>query len=263
MRVRAEASFAAALLLSGFLAIHLSAELQKNALGEATTDPLTHFLGSAKEAIGDKLLLKADAYLHGGVEAEHDEPLEDDEKAREEVAHQKPRDWIARVNAVVREHRHEHLKKEELKELVPLLALAVELDPHNVTGVLSTGYWLERQLDRPKEAAEVLEKGAVDNPESWEIEQALGELRFRQKDYPAAGFHLEKALKKSASVDLNRSSKSLMLYHLGESRRLAGSREGALEAYRQALALYGPQDDLPIKQKLASLIESLSTPPSP
>src|SRR5262245_48323789 len=78
-------------------------------------DPLSRLIGSAEEAVGDTLFLKADSYFHGGVTEHYDDNspadiskqghIDDDEEAASKVA---PADWIARINAEVGAHEHRH-----------------------------------------------------------------------------------------------------------------------------------------------------------
>ncbi len=118
----------------------------------AAGDPLSRFLGSAKEAVGDTLFLKADAYFHGGV-IEKDHHDETPEELRREgllapaTPHiETPKDWIVAVNREVHVSEIAHLTKQGRKEMLPFFSMAATLDPTNVEAVLTTAYWFENEF---------------------------------------------------------------------------------------------------------------------
>ena len=73
-------------LAAGFLAFFVQGRIGPGeAYSGQPADPLSHFVGSAKEAFGDTLFLKADAYFHGGV-MDHDRDMESEEEVQKETA---------------------------------------------------------------------------------------------------------------------------------------------------------------------------------
>lgn len=221
------------------------------------SDPLSRFLGSSKEAIGDTLFLKADAYYHGGV-AEHVEETAA-ELAREghiEDDSTQARDWVDAVNRRVRGTDHVHLTRDEQKELLPFFALAVRLDPHNIEALLTTAYWLDENFGRTDRAISTLKQGFRDNPTSGPLVFQLGRLYHKTKDFEKSTEAFREALQKSGLEPYERRE---AFYRLGESLEAAGDRSGALGAYRQALALYGPSETTALKGSIAARIASLES----
>ena len=69
---------------AGLLAFFIQTQVTEAEVRTAEpADPLSRFIGSAKEAFGDTLFLKADAYFHGGV-ADNDRDMESEEEIGKE-----------------------------------------------------------------------------------------------------------------------------------------------------------------------------------
>ena len=254
----------AAALLLWIPAVFLSVTISQN-FSQTSEDPLSNFLGSAKEAFGDTLFLKADAYFHGGVieKKHHDETAESIEKEgtitdAKETAGEAPQDWIAGVNREVQVHEIRHLTKEKRKEMLPFFAIATALDPRNVDAVLTTAYWLENEFGKTADAADVLKKGLSDNPDSWEIENALGRLSFRQKNRVFAAAHLREAVRKSVSVKMEPYERVDLQYHLAEAVLAAGDKEEALAAYREASRFFDGKTTPFLRSTILEKIKELS-----
>lgn len=248
-----------------FLSSRIHAALIHDQPSLGLEDPWDRMLGSAKEAIGDTLFLKADSYFHGGVnldfheEDPHPGPAAPPEEtpAPGEIL-ERPGDWIARVNSRVQSHEHRHLSRNQFKEMLPFLAMAVNLDPHNVEAVLTTAYWIGTQFDNTEEALKVLVKGREDNPANWEISRALGEIYLRKKEDPASAerFYTE-ALGKAGSGEVKKYQLIDLYYRLGESLRRQNKKDEALEAYGRALAVFGPEGNEPLKREILQEIRLL------
>lgn len=208
-------------------------------------DPFKRLVGSISEAVGDTIFIKADSYYHGGID-EHIGEESEEERLREGHIGDAPAtgDWIAWVNGRVREHSHHHLTQDKQKEMLPLFSLALRLDPHNVPAVLTTAYWLERQLAKPAEARRVLEKGAADNPDAWEIDYRTADLiRRRFRDYATARAWYERALVKMTSrSDVEHYLLRNAYYSLGECLENLNDPAGARRAYENALHYFKSGD---------------------
>ena len=228
-------------------------------------DPLSRFLGSAKEAFGDTLFLKADVYFHGGVmdEAHHDETAEalekegaiEDGEGHGETA---PKDWIAKINRQVQVHEVVHLSKEKRKEMLPFFAMATALDPRNVEAVLTSAYWLDKEFGKTGDALKVLEKGLRDNPDSWEIENALGRFYFRREEWAKAGRHLREALGKPSFQKAEDYEHVDLYYHLAGARLQLGKKEEALQAYLEARRFFGDKTAPFLRTQIEDKIKELS-----
>ena len=182
------------LVLAGFLSFTIDRQLHSSQEAFDLQDTLSRFLGSAKEAVGDALFLKADSYYHGGSEMHYEETHEELEKEgaveHEEEEHARAEeassDWIAGVNHKIRSYEHTHLARTDQKEMLPFLALATSLDPHNVEAILTTAYWLDVHMGKTDAAIETLRKGGKSNPDAWEIDDGLAKIYFKKKDYRMA-----------------------------------------------------------------------------
>lgn len=97
-----------------------------------------------------------------------------------------PRDWIDAFGRHFIPNRHTHLDEggpagdlsssDNVREILPWLKLAYELDPENVQTYTVTAYWLRLRMHKDKEAEQVLREGLRNNPQSYEILFELGRL---------------------------------------------------------------------------------------
>ncbi|MBI3251804.1 MAG: hypothetical protein HYZ52_00595 [Candidatus Omnitrophica bacterium] len=256
-------------LAAGFLCFFLDQKINASAAPAGFENIPGRILGSAGEAVGDTLFLKADAYFHGGETFPNRPPetkeelgregfVEDERENEKTLPAQPAGDWISRVNHEVRRHGHYHLTKDKQKEMLPFFAAAVKLDPRNVPAILTAAFWLDKSFDRSDAAIEILKQGARDNPEAWEIDAALADIYFyRKKDYARGEFHYADALRKAKSGDLTRFRRIDLTYHLAESLNFEGKRALALEAYREAFSLYDVENQTPLKETIRGKIQSL------
>ena len=237
-------------------------ESPSEALAGGSTDPLSRFVGAAKEAFGDTLFIKADSYFHGGVihEDHHDDSAAEveTEGALDHEAKESPKDWIARINDGIQTHELMHLAKEKRMEMLPFFSLAVSLDSHNVEAILTTAFWLEREFGKPENAAPLLKKGALDNPDSWEIENALGHFYFRQKNYALSEGHLSAALKKLGTTPIERYQHMDLYYYLAEACFAQGKKIEALKAYRNAVRFFDEKATPFLRSSIGNKIEKLA-----
>ena len=96
-----------------------------------------------------------------------------------------PRDWLDAFGRHFIPDRHTHLDEggasgdlsgsKEVAEILPWLKLAAELDPNNVETYTVTAFWLQR-LHQDKQAEQVLREGLRENPQSYDILFALGQV---------------------------------------------------------------------------------------
>ena len=258
----------ALLLLTGFLAVFIQAQLGDTLTAHAAAtpaDPLAHFVGSAEEAFGDTLFIKADAYFHGGVvdRDHHDESAEDLQKEGvvsedHDKAETAPRDWWEKINSRIQTHETIHLAKEKRREMLPFFAMATAMDPHNVEAVLTTAHWLDTEFGKTEDALSLLQKGIRDNPDSWEIENALGRIAFRRKEFKAATQHFEKALQKAGGAPLEKYQHVDLSYHLAEAMLALGDRERALASYQDAARFFDSKTAPYLQGAIQERIKELS-----
>ncbi len=225
-------------------------------------DTLGRLLGSATEIVGDAMYLKADSYLHGGVDfgpEAHEEGAEGAEGERDRLAEKAPADWVQRVLSRVRAHDHRHLEGEDRKELLPFFAMATTLDPHNIDAVLAAAYWLDNEMGRTDEALDTLEKGARANPGSWEIQKEIARFLWtRRKDAAATRDHALSAIRLSENAEIPAYQRLDLYYYLGESSAVLGRKAQALEAYRRALAADSASHPNALRSAIEARIRELS-----
>ena len=253
--------------LAGFFSFAIDRQLHSSQEAFDFQDALFRFVGSAKEAVGDTLFLKADSYYHGGGEMHYEETPGELEKEgrvehREEesaYAEEAASDWIAGINHQIKSYEHYHLAKTEQKEMLPFFALATSLDPHNVEAILTAAYWLDSHLGKTDAAIETLLKSEKSNPDAWEIDDSLAKIYFsRLKNYSAGEKYFFDAIQKAQSRAVDEHTIADLYFHLAESRRLQNKKEEALQAYRSALAHLKDTDPLSFKKTVDDKIRELS-----
>ena len=239
-----------------FLAEHGMTELNK--------DIFYKTFGEFKNYFSDMSYLKADIYYHGGIyhidegkdEHEHEtQPQsclvketqalhehEDIHDHKHEHAEHKIRpslNILFDIADAMRITEHRHLWGKEEKEIVPWIYYAVRLNPHNEEAYSVGGFWLAVKLKKPDHAIKLLEEGLTNNPESWKIYQALGQVYFVQKkNYEKARTYFEKAKGLGDKEKVNKFDKRKIYTFLAESCKETGNEEQATELYRELLKLF-------------------------
>lgn len=250
-------------VIAGALALQIDRDLKTQAMAMNLPDTLYRVVGTAKEAFGDMLFLKADSYYHGGVTTEFIETREDLQKeglVHEEAheAEEAPLDWIAKINSQIKRHGHYHLPKDEQKEMLPFFSLAVNLDPYNVEAILTAAYWIDSHFGKVGEAIRVLKEGSKNNPGSWEIDYSLARIYFkRRKDFAQSEFYYLEAIRKMDEKS-GRGALRDCYYLLGESRLKQGKKKEALEAFQKALTFYAEGESDPLKSVISGRIKELA-----
>jgi tetratricopeptide (TPR) repeat protein len=140
----------------------------------------------------------------------------------------KPRDWIDRFSRSFYPSTHTHLgasgvaeecndpdhregqgvahanedREDEpaagdIREILPWLSIAAELDPNRIETYTVGAFWLRTRMNKPKEAEAFLRQGLRDNPGSYAILFELGRIFHEAyKDSARARNVLEYALKR-------------------------------------------------------------------
>ena len=191
-------------------------------------------LGDFRQLMANQFMLKADEYFHSGyypsifdqpknksgVMAEeiradersalskpegkdehhgHDEHHEEGHDEHEEADFLgKPRDVIEAFGRHFFASTHSHLESEQdVKELLPWLKLAAEMDSNRPDAYVLTSYWLRKELRKVDEAEAFLRQGWRINPNSVEIMLELAKLlEADRKDEERAHNLYEAALTK-------------------------------------------------------------------
>jgi len=200
-------------------------------------------MGEARSIVSAVCVLQADRYFHGGL-GHHDEERpgglcidkregvvdeEPEEHARLETA---PLNILPRVSEAMEITEHVHLKGDDLKEIMPWMYYAAEVDPHNVRAYELTSYYLADRLGRTTEAIEYIRKGIRENPGSWELNAEAGRLYFKHlKDYRAAERFFLRALSMLDKSPHDKFQERYVLSSLAHTYEAMGEGERALPYY--------------------------------
>ncbi len=191
-------------------------------------------LGDFRQLMANQFMLKADEYFHSGYypsifdqpknksgvmseeiradersafskpEGKDDHHGHDDHHEGVHEEHEeadflgKPRDFIEAFGRHFFASTHSHLESEqEIKELLPWLKLAAEMDSTRPDAFVLTSYWLRKELRKVDEAEAFLRQGWRINPNSVEIMLELAKLlEADRKDEERAHNLYEAALTK-------------------------------------------------------------------
>lgn len=193
---------------------------------------LSLFIGRLEELVGDVLLLKADNCFHGQTSllgrtrvGECDHALSHHEHARGpseggakhhdhehscgghgEAAPHDPdgtdhegggplpyEHFLYRQYLKVAPTAHVHLGRHE--EIMPWLYASVRLNAGNERAAILAAYWLDGQLDRPREAERVLRAALAARPSSWRLRAELGWLHYNEGRFGQALRQCESAIR--------------------------------------------------------------------
>lgn len=167
-------------------------------------------LGDSSRIFANAAFTKADAYYHSGYyptifdnnEAFKTPHMAEDTGAvashnqGEETAFMgPPRDWVDAFARHFIPNRHTHLDQggpaddlstsSEVREILPWLDLATQLNPQDIRTYLVISYWLRTDLNQASEAEHVLRGGLRSNPGNPQLLFELGRIYF--EDYHDPG----------------------------------------------------------------------------
>ncbi len=145
---------------------------------------IMRFLGEGRSLVSSFASYQADVYMHSGVYSNGEKKKKSSDNIMFLMADE--------INVT----EHTHLEGEQLKEIIPWLYYAAEIDPSNVEAYTITGYFLCDRLGKVDEAINFMKEGLRKNPDSWEISAEIGRIYFQHvKNYVLAEQYLSKARK--------------------------------------------------------------------
>lgn len=226
---------------------------------------LWQVLGEARSIMSNLSLLQADLYFHGGIKDacdEHTGPYafiergadhDHDKYLHGEISHDvSPYNVLLRLSDEISVTEHIHLEGDQLKEIVPWLYLASEVDPNNVLAYTLAGYYLAYRLDKTDQAIAYLKKGLMNNPDSWEVNGEIGRIYFQKlKDYDASARYLSRAKVLLDKTPHDKFQERAILAYLALSYEKLGEGQKALPLYHRLDSLF-PDRDL-YKEKMRQL----------
>ncbi|HUC86650.1 MAG TPA: hypothetical protein VL970_15745 [Candidatus Acidoferrales bacterium] len=191
-----------ALLVACFgTAARLAPEFQAWRGSRNSGDFFTVLLGDGRRMFANTFFVKADEYYHSGYYpsifddntafqtthmAEDTGAVSSKNRGDEHGFLGPERNWIDAFGRHFFPNRHTHLDaggpsddlsgSSEVREILPWLKLASDLDPENVQTYTVTAYWLRERMNNVTGAEAVLHEGLRNCPDSYEILFELGRL---------------------------------------------------------------------------------------
>jgi hypothetical protein len=156
-------------------------------------DFLAIIFGDARRLFAQHFFVKADVYFHSGYypsifdqarnQQTHIAEEAGGRHARGEGGHEDelnflgpPRDWIEKFGRNFFNTEHTELSGADVREILPWMRIAAELDPQQVDTYTVGAFFLRTQIKKPVEAEQFLRDGLRANKDSYEILFELGSL---------------------------------------------------------------------------------------
>jgi len=208
------------------------------------------FLGEGRSIVSSLSILQADRYFHGGVGCLSDGHEQcaaltkgGHDKFEHHKKHLSPK--VSRFNILLHISQevsmtdHIHLHGDQMKEIIPWLYYASEVDPHNVQAYTLTGFYLCDRLGKEDQAIEFLLEGLKKNPGSWEINAELGRIYFQySKNYEISERYLSQAWDLLQNIPHDKAHERYVLSYLAMSYEMLGKKEDAVLLYRHLNELF-------------------------
>jgi tetratricopeptide (TPR) repeat protein len=216
----------------------------REATPAADTSVAGALLGGTRTALSANLYETADEFFHRGVEHTRRRVLDDTlfRAAKREVSPE----------------RHIHLQGSGIREILPWLRAATQLDPHNIQVYLVTAYWLAGGMRRPDLALDVLREAQANNPFDYEVHTEKGRILLRQGKRAEAGHEFDAGLafwpgnQDPASEDARLGRQNLLL-HRALMDEMDGRMTNAVRLLKDILVM-APQR-MHIQERIDSLMQ--------
>jgi len=243
------AGFLLVLILQGGLSLSKMELPQKSG-----TSLMTLISDDTRDVISCSLMDKVESYFHGGIDVDNcsmedaaedilhegEEPVhgENCNHARPEIKGFSPVVWI---NSHIHAQEHRHLSNNRSVELLPWIAAASRVSPHNLEAYQIGSYVLSKMADKPQAAVDFLQEGIKNNPEDFELEVSLAEMWLNVlKDQEKAQEGFERALTKSLAIGRELTVdeiyvKMKIYFYLGVIAKENGDLTRLREVYQMAL----------------------------
>jgi tetratricopeptide (TPR) repeat protein len=227
-----------------------------------TENAFKMLLGEGRKLFANECFVMADVYFHSGFypsvfdQQEVDRDVADpanggvDDADPNEDYRGKPKDWIDALGRNFAPNRHTHLsqggasgnmKASSVEEILPWLQLAADMNPQMIETYTVGAYWLSTDMHQPQKAIEFLRTGWKNNPDSYEILFALGQVYYEDyHDTNRARNVWELAAKKWRQLDAGEKTKTenklvfeRITTHLAKLEEDAGNWQKAIDWYRE------------------------------
>ena len=261
-------------------------------------DGLSALLGGSRRLFAEHFFVKADQYFHSGYYptifddqtsfhtphmALYANVIDQDKRAQQapkkgwfqnvvDVSDEGgspgfSRDWIDEFGRGFYPVRHTHLdqrgEKGEMRELLPWLKIAAELNPERVETFVVTAFWLRTEVGKTDEAEEFLRDGLRANPNNCEILFELGRIYLEHRRQPERARHVwELAVAQWHEVEAPKTDPNIFIFaqitgQLAKMEEEQGRYTVALQ-HLQALKAVSPSPDS-IQKLVADVWTKLGT----
>ncbi|MCC6822576.1 MAG: hypothetical protein V9H26_18145 [Verrucomicrobiota bacterium] len=255
-------------------------------------NPLNVAIGDGQKIFAGQFYRKADVYFHSGMY-----PSIFDNNASFKTAHigedagatgsknqgdeanylGKSHDIVEQFSRNFFPSHHTHLDeggvagelgdKSDVREILPWLKIAQELDPEEPLTYTVTAYWLRSRMNKPHEAERLLREGLKALPDHPALQFELGRIYFEnQKDSARARNIWEHAVKswqkqEGVKADPDTFILEQILTHLAKLEEEAGNLPLAISYWEQA-KVYARKPDV-IQQRIDELAPRKLVPNGP
>jgi hypothetical protein len=251
-------------------------------------NPMTVAIGDGQKIFAAHFYRKADVYFHSGMY-----PSIFDNNESFKTAHigedagatgskntgdeanylGRSRDIIDRFSRNLFPSRHTHLDeggvagdlgdKSDVREILPWLKLAQELDPEEPLTYTVTAYWLRSRMNKPHEAELFLREGLQHLPDNPALQFELGRIYFENNHDSSRArniwLHAIGSWKKqeASKLDPDKFMLEQILTHLAKLEEEAGNVPLAISYWDQVKILMPEREGIPqrikeLKEKLAA-----------
>lgn len=239
-------------------------------------NPLNIAIGDGQKIFAGHFYRKADVYFHSGMypsifdnnESFKTPHIGEDAGAtssknqgNEENYLGQQRDIIERLSRNFFPSRHTHLDegsiegdlgdKSEVREILPWLKLAQELDPENPLTYTVTAFWLRSRMNKSHEAELLLREGLTALPDHPALQFELGRIYFEINHDSARARNIwEHAVKswqkqEASKPDPDKFILEQILSHLAKLEEVAGNLSLAITYWEQIKILLPERDGIP------------------
>ncbi len=192
-------------------------------------------LGESRQAIAGNLCVEADRYFHHGVP----------HKTKAASI-----GFIQRLADEVQLRTPEHLSGDEIREMMPWLRFATQMDPHNMDAYLSAAFWaVQENKGNLRQALAILEEARQNNPSDYRVPMQRGLILLQYGDRAGAAQSFDTALKlwpHTEGVDAaqKRIDAAALFNYRGFLYELDGRTADALSCYREHLRIKPESDKM-------------------
>ncbi len=190
---------------------------------------VSRILGSTRLLASAQFIETADRYFHKGMGHRRERALQDHP--------------FRKLQTLISPEYVQHVYGYDMRELVPWLWFAVEVNPNNVDAYLVAAYILARQIGIPDAAHKIIQKGMWENPMEYRLAAEDARIYLREGRVTEAIKRFEAALAFADRPQLTPTAdlmeeKAAILSYLGLLYETQNRSKEAIACYRRILDLF-------------------------